>query len=304
MSGPEVQANAIWTALHGLPLRSAPDWAGWLAIAAAGPRARRSRRCAAAPMRAVMAAPLLAAGWLVDGPARLRGRRDPPGQLPADGARARHRDQHDERVRVGARGAAPRQGVLARGSRRRCRGAPRSCAGRSSRSSRAWPAPSSRATPTPARTSTAWRSSASGWRWRSGCPRTRPSGSATRRSCTTSARSASPTACCASRGRFDGAERALMQTHAAVGAEILDGSDSELIQLAAHHRPLAPRALGRHGLPGPARGRGDPAPRPHLRRGRRLRRAARRAHLQAGVAARRTRSTSWPPSAAPSSTPR
>jgi CHASE2 domain-containing sensor protein len=26
MSGPEVQANAIWTALHGLPLRSAPPW--------------------------------------------------------------------------------------------------------------------------------------------------------------------------------------------------------------------------------------------------------------------------------------
>jgi response regulator RpfG family c-di-GMP phosphodiesterase len=26
MSGPEVQANAIWTLLHGLPLRDAPDW--------------------------------------------------------------------------------------------------------------------------------------------------------------------------------------------------------------------------------------------------------------------------------------
>jgi len=26
MSGPEVQANAIWTALHGVPLRSAPGW--------------------------------------------------------------------------------------------------------------------------------------------------------------------------------------------------------------------------------------------------------------------------------------
>jgi CHASE2 domain-containing sensor protein len=26
MSGPEVQANAIWTAMHGNPLRSAPDW--------------------------------------------------------------------------------------------------------------------------------------------------------------------------------------------------------------------------------------------------------------------------------------
>ena len=36
MSGPEVQANAVWTALHGLPLRSAPGWAGWLAILVAG----------------------------------------------------------------------------------------------------------------------------------------------------------------------------------------------------------------------------------------------------------------------------
>jgi hypothetical protein len=32
MSGPEVQANALWTVLHDLPLRSAPGWAGVLAI--------------------------------------------------------------------------------------------------------------------------------------------------------------------------------------------------------------------------------------------------------------------------------
>ncbi len=32
MSGPEVQANAISTALHGLPLRSAPDWLTSLAV--------------------------------------------------------------------------------------------------------------------------------------------------------------------------------------------------------------------------------------------------------------------------------
>jgi hypothetical protein len=31
MSGPEVQANAIWTAFHGLPLRSAPMWLDLLA---------------------------------------------------------------------------------------------------------------------------------------------------------------------------------------------------------------------------------------------------------------------------------
>lgn len=32
MPGPEIQANAIWTALHGFPLRSAPAWLGLLAI--------------------------------------------------------------------------------------------------------------------------------------------------------------------------------------------------------------------------------------------------------------------------------
>lgn len=32
MSGPEVQANALWTVLHDLPLRSAPGWVGALAI--------------------------------------------------------------------------------------------------------------------------------------------------------------------------------------------------------------------------------------------------------------------------------
>jgi CHASE2 domain-containing sensor protein len=36
MSGPEIQANAVWTALHGLPLRSAPPWVAWLAIAMLG----------------------------------------------------------------------------------------------------------------------------------------------------------------------------------------------------------------------------------------------------------------------------
>ncbi|HWH94517.1 MAG TPA: CHASE2 domain-containing protein [Baekduia sp.] len=32
MSGPEIQANALWTVLHGLPLRTAPGWASVLAI--------------------------------------------------------------------------------------------------------------------------------------------------------------------------------------------------------------------------------------------------------------------------------
>ncbi len=32
MAGPEVQANALWTVLHGVPLRTAPGWASVLAI--------------------------------------------------------------------------------------------------------------------------------------------------------------------------------------------------------------------------------------------------------------------------------
>jgi CHASE2 domain-containing sensor protein len=32
MAGPEIQANAIWTLMHGLPLRTAPDWLNLLAI--------------------------------------------------------------------------------------------------------------------------------------------------------------------------------------------------------------------------------------------------------------------------------
>lgn len=36
MSGPEIQANAIWTAVHGMPLRKAPRWLGLLAIVLLG----------------------------------------------------------------------------------------------------------------------------------------------------------------------------------------------------------------------------------------------------------------------------
>jgi len=64
MSGPEVQANAAWTALHGLPLRSAPGWAGWLAILVAG----LAPALAALRGRAVLAALValgLALAWLV-----------------------------------------------------------------------------------------------------------------------------------------------------------------------------------------------------------------------------------------------
>jgi HD-GYP domain-containing protein (c-di-GMP phosphodiesterase class II)/CHASE2 domain-containing sensor protein len=64
MSGAEVQANAIWTALHGLPLRDAPPWIGWLAIAVMGlaPAVATLRGRA---LRGALIAPLLGLLWLI-----------------------------------------------------------------------------------------------------------------------------------------------------------------------------------------------------------------------------------------------
>jgi CHASE2 domain-containing sensor protein len=63
MSGAEIQANAIWTAMHDLPLRSAPLWFDLLAIillaiapALAGLRAR--------PLAIGLVAPLVGIGWV------------------------------------------------------------------------------------------------------------------------------------------------------------------------------------------------------------------------------------------------
>ena len=63
MSGAEIQANAIWTAIHGLPLRSAPRWFDLLAIvllalapALAGLRAR--------PLAVGLVTPLVGIGWI------------------------------------------------------------------------------------------------------------------------------------------------------------------------------------------------------------------------------------------------
>jgi len=62
MSGPEVQANALWTVLHGLPLRSAPGWAGILAILllALAPAAAALRL----KTLSVLTAPVLAIAYL------------------------------------------------------------------------------------------------------------------------------------------------------------------------------------------------------------------------------------------------
>jgi CHASE2 domain-containing sensor protein len=76
MSGPEIQANAIWTATHHLPLRSAPEWFNLLAIflmamapALAGLRARPLAVALVAPMVGVLwlafAQLAFGAGWVV-----------------------------------------------------------------------------------------------------------------------------------------------------------------------------------------------------------------------------------------------
>jgi CHASE2 domain-containing sensor protein len=75
MSGPEVQANALWTVLHDLPLRSAPGWVGALSIIllalapAAAALRLRTLSVLTAPIAAIafLGASYLAfrAGWIV-----------------------------------------------------------------------------------------------------------------------------------------------------------------------------------------------------------------------------------------------
>jgi CHASE2 domain-containing sensor protein len=76
MSGPEIQANAIWTVMHGVPLRSVPAWIDLLAIIALGLAAplatvfMRARRLAlfvplVAMGYAILVKLLFDAGWVV-----------------------------------------------------------------------------------------------------------------------------------------------------------------------------------------------------------------------------------------------
>ena len=71
MGGPEVQANAIWTAMHDLPLRDAPGWLGVVLVLAlaglprspAGAVVRSARR---SPRRRPRWRYVLAAQWAFD----------------------------------------------------------------------------------------------------------------------------------------------------------------------------------------------------------------------------------------------
>ena len=64
MSGPEVEANAIWTVLHGVPLRQAPGWVSLLLIALLGMAAPLAR-LRLGVLAATGAAILLAAAYAV-----------------------------------------------------------------------------------------------------------------------------------------------------------------------------------------------------------------------------------------------
>jgi CHASE2 domain-containing sensor protein len=64
MSGPEIEANAIYTAVHGIPLRDAPRWLKLLAVALLGLfPALASLRLRA--LRAALVAPVAGIAWLV-----------------------------------------------------------------------------------------------------------------------------------------------------------------------------------------------------------------------------------------------
>ena len=121
MSGPEIQANAIWTALHRIPLRDAPGWARPARDPAARRRARFRRPAHRAPLAAASPSPVArrrlrrrraarlrrAGGWspvaeplfaLVLSTAEHDRRRHAPSAASAAGSRE-HNDLLEQRVR-------------------------------------------------------------------------------------------------------------------------------------------------------------------------------------------------------------
>ncbi len=174
MSGPEIQANTIATALHRLPLRDAPGWTGLLALlllatapAIAHMRTRGLRAAAISPVAALAFAGVaqlaFARGWMVPVTYPLLAL----GLSTLSTMTAGFVSERRERARVVERTTTCSSSVYA--------SAPQSCATRSSRScavsARRW----SRATATPASTSSASAGSAGSSRARSDAPRTRPS---------------------------------------------------------------------------------------------------------------------------------
>lgn len=153
MSGPEIQANAIWTVLHDFPLRSAPGWLDLLSILLLGsviPLAAARLGVLGAmlvlPIAALAFAGLaqlaFAAGLVVT---------VTPGLL-AVAAGALGTVWPATWERAASAGGSP---TTTSGSTRRSAAARASCSRRSSRSSSGWDRPSSRATGRRAPTSSA-----------------------------------------------------------------------------------------------------------------------------------------------------
>ena len=65
MSGPEIQANAIWTGLHGFPLRDAPRWLDLLAIGLLGALVPLLGALGSRLLRLALAAPVAGAAYVV-----------------------------------------------------------------------------------------------------------------------------------------------------------------------------------------------------------------------------------------------
>jgi len=119
-------------------------------------------------------------------------------------------------------------------------------------------APSTRRTRTPGATPSGWRRSRSTSGRSSGSTRTRSAPSSTRASSTTSARSGSRTRSSRSRAR---SARRRWRSCAPTRSSGGDRGGRRVPRGGAARGAEPPRALGRPRLPGPARRRGDPAPR-------------------------------------------
>ena len=264
MSGPEIQANAIWTALHGLPLRDAPRLAGRAArrcsLALAVPLLRAARAASLARARRAgrsgvayvgdRAARLRRAAWCCRGRGAAAGARvgtvgDDRRQLPA-----RERRAPADRARTTTCSSAQRPRAH-RGAARR----------RSSRSSSGSARRPSRATTTPARTSSGSARLCQRLALAVGLARRR--GRADRHAARAARRRQDrdprprPAQARQARRRRVGAS---MQTpHADRRRDPAPGSRSPLLQLGRGDRAHPPRALGRQRLPGRPRRRGDPA---------------------------------------------
>ena len=301
MSGPEIEANAIYTATHGLPLRDAPRWVDLLAILALGLLpALASLRLRA--LLAALLAPGAAVAWLVVAQVAFDHGRVRRGRRSALRARARH----------GRRPSPPATSPSAAGaiaSRVRNEALEEAVHERTAELRETQLEIIQRLA-----AATESRDEETGLHLeRIGllCERVGLVLGLTAAEAETLRHAsllhdvgkiAVPDAILTKPGKLTEEEWVVMRRHAEVGAAHPVGLARADHAHGRGDRAHPPRALGRQRLPaGPGR-RGDPARGAHLRGVRRLRRAALAAPLQGALAASRTRSTSCAASAAGTST--